>query len=516
MGIKCVLFIVSLSKHIVNTAAAMARAREIAFAKKESELKIRQAQLEASLETLRLEKTVAAIQAKAEALETAAELECREKSSVIELPIEDRTERTQVYISEQTNSVVDPQMAVLDGPFYDSGGISTSGVQQTQATEPHLQKEGQCTLYVTPPKSQPFNVESVQYPAISQSADVRFTFPNQNEACSPLPPDIYQLPSAAFQGSEERRRDRRVMLDYSQTQSVTPSQAGPYQGNSHANNQMSDVVKFIARRELVSTGLMQFNDHPEIFRAWRASFINATKDLNLSPSEEVDLLIKWLGREPAEHARRIRAVHINHPLQGLCLIWDRLYETYDSPEMVESSLFKRLESFPKISNRDSHRLRELGDLLMEIQAAKQDGYLMGLSYLDTSSGVNPIIQKLPFSLQEKWLTVGSKYKEDYRVSFPPFKFLVDFVSRQAKIRDDPSFSLTTVQEEFRKPNKPIFPRAVATYKTQVSAENPSAANELKNKAKQCFLHNKPHPLSRSNQIKSNHFYCHITTAQVPW
>ncbi len=48
---------------------------------------------------------------------------------------------------------------------------------------------------------------------------------------------------------------------------------------------------FIARRELVSIGLMQFNDHPETFRAWRASFINATKDLNLSPSEEVDLLV---------------------------------------------------------------------------------------------------------------------------------------------------------------------------------------------------------------------------------
>ncbi len=25
-----------------------------------------------------------------------------------------------------------------------------------------------------------------------------------------------------------------------------------------------------------------------------------------------------------------------------------------------------------------------------------------------------------------------------------------------------------------------------------------------------------HPQSKSNQIKSNHFYCHITTAQVPW
>ncbi len=40
--------------------------------------------------------------------------------------------------------------------------------------------------------------------------------------------------------------------------------------------------------------------------------------------------------------------------------------------MVESALFAKLESFPKIANRDSHRLRELGDLLMEIRAAKQE------------------------------------------------------------------------------------------------------------------------------------------------
>lgn len=62
--------------------------------------------------------------------------------------------------------------------------------------------------------------------------------------------------------------------------------------------------------------------------------------------------------------------------------------------------------------------------------------------------------------------MGSKYKEDYRVSFPPFKFLVDFVHQQAKMRNDPSFSLTTIQKESRRPNKPAFPRAVMTHKTQ--------------------------------------------------
>ncbi len=495
----------------VTTAAAMARAeaeaakavKEIAFAEKESEIKIQQAQLEASLETLRLQKRAAAIQAKAEALETAAEQESRGNSSLIDLPIEDTTERTQAYLSEQADSAVDSQMPVLDGPFYDNGGITVSEVQQPQTTESYMQQEGQRGFYAIPHKSQPVNAECVQYTTISQSKDVQLPCPAQHESYFRSPRDGLHPQSAPFPGREERSRERRVPIDYYQTRSATPLQAGQYQGNLYANNQMSDVVKFIARRELVSTGLTQFNDHPETFRAWRVSFINATRDLNLAPSEEMDLLVKWLGCESAEHAKRIRAVHINHPLQGLRLIWDRLYETYGSPEMVESALFAKLESFPKIANRDSHRLRELGDLLMEIRAAKQDGDLMGLSYLDTPRGVNPIIQKLPFSLQEKWLTLGSKYKEDCRVSFPPFNFLVDFVCQQAKMRNDPSFFLTAVQEETRKPNrqinKSVFPRAVITHKTQVSSENSSAASELKNKvnpAKQCFLHNKPHPLFR--------------------
>jgi len=40
--------------------------------------------------------------------------------------------------------------------------------------------------------------------------------------------------------------------------------------------------------------------------------------------------------------------------------------------------------FSKTYNNDSVRVRELGDLLMEILSAKQDGYLTGLGFLDTA------------------------------------------------------------------------------------------------------------------------------------
>lgn len=140
---------------------------------------------------------------------------------------------------------------------------------------------------------------------------------------------------------------------------------------------------------------------------------------------------------------------------GLKLSWSRLHECYATSEVIENSL-RSLDSFPCLSLKENVKLRELGDLLMELLSAKADGYLPGLSYLDTPRGVNPIVEKLPPNLQEKWLSSGSGYKEQYRVCFPPFAFFVDFVSCQAKARNDPSFLLNNSQSHPR--NESVAPK----------------------------------------------------------
>ncbi|XP_056156145.1 receptor-type tyrosine-protein phosphatase H-like [Lampris incognitus] len=61
------------------------------------------------------------------------------------------------------------------------------------------------------------------------------------------------------------------------------------------------------------------------------------------------------------------------------------------------------------------KLHELGDLLLELEAVKLNGYLPGLSYFDTARGVGPIVEKLLFYLREKWMSVGSKYKDEFRM-----------------------------------------------------------------------------------------------------
>lgn len=189
----------------------------------------------------------------------------------------------------------------------------------------------------------------------------------------------------------------------------------------------------------MTSGLYQFDDKPENFRAWQSSFTNAVAEVQLTASQELDLMTKWLGKESSQQVRRICSVHVNNASQALRKAWERLHDCYASPEIIEQSLSQRLDSFPKISAKDHTTVRELGDLLMEIQGAKEDGYLTGLSYLDTSRGIGPIVDKLPYGLQEKWVSSGSWYKEENNGHFPPFNCFCDFVCYEAKKRNDPSF-----------------------------------------------------------------------------
>lgn len=80
---------------------------------------------------------------------------------------------------------------------------------------------------------------------------------------------------------------------------------------------MIDFAKYLAHRELVMTGLTKFDDQPESFRAWQSSFLIATQGLDRPAGEELDLLVKWLGKESFEHDKRIRAVHVTNPEAAL-------------------------------------------------------------------------------------------------------------------------------------------------------------------------------------------------------
>lgn len=107
-------------------------------------------------------------------------------------------------------------------------------------------------------------------------------------------------------------------------------------------------------------------------------------------------------------------------------------ECYGAPEAIEKSLLNRLDHFPRVTNKEPQKLRELGNLLSEINAAKNNGPLPGLVYLNTSRGIAPVVDKLPINLQDKWMSEGPKYKQKHDATFPPFSFFATLSKMKQK------------------------------------------------------------------------------------
>ncbi|CAE1321719.1 unnamed protein product [Acanthosepion pharaonis] len=259
----------------------------------------------------------------------------------------------------------------------------------------------------------------------------------------------------------------------------------------------SDLMRYFARRELLQASMLKFSDRPKDYRAWRRSFRNSIVDLRLTPSEEMDLLVKWLGPASTEHANRLRTAYLNHPEKGLQEIWKRLEKCYGSPEAIEDSLFERIHRFPKVT-KDYDRLRELSDLLTELQAAKDDGDLPGLALLDTARGLRPIVEKLPPTLRDQWTSHGTTYKRKHQVPFPPFSVFTKFIEQQAEDRNDPSFRLTTDTWPSQNMDRTTTPqrKEISVHKTQIASKD---IKEI------CPIHNLPHPLRSCRAFRSKPF-----------
>ncbi|XP_056290659.1 uncharacterized protein LOC130206630 [Pseudoliparis swirei] len=451
----------------------------------------RQAELEADLHTLQLEKEAEAASREADVYQAAAEWE---DNQLLDTGDENRAQRTREYV--QNTPVQHAPQPLLTS-------------QQTHR-EPSRPLQATAQLHMLQPQhpAQLFP-QATNHPQLS-GADYAGLHDDSTSSRHPIIPSSHTANLPLPRGA-----------DYVGPNNIPTPSRYPLAPPSHATSDhytgapppMPDFSTYLIRKEMVSSGLTQFDDRPENYWAWKTSFQSITQDLNLTHREELDLLVKWLGPESATHAKRIRSVHVTSPDKAVETIWQRLEDCYGCPEVIEHALMKRLEDFPRVSNKDPRQLRELGDLLQELESAKWSGLTPGLAYLDSARGVKPIVEKLPYGLQEKWVTQGSRYKEEFKVSFPPFSFFVKFICNQAKTRNDPSFFFSSSNDSnsmktdraVNVSNKP----SVFVKKTEVSAGTrnfPSSQADKQNNEpdKYCAIHNKPHPLFKCRAFRIKH------------
>ncbi|XP_040209626.1 uncharacterized protein LOC120940698 [Rana temporaria] len=488
--------------------------QKVAAAQVQAACSEREAAIKAQLEILQKSKEKEVALAELSVLEQAL-LEEEEAACPSLAACQDPIERTLQFVLSQNHDITVPP-TVGDFSHNHPACGPEGNVSQNQAGQldtpanrdtpqlPHVTKSSESTYaaHVPPYANRDYKGTAKDYKMNSMTPVIQFSSTSNAQRPSDIRPLPRLNPSATL-----------FAPPTSQLQIPTMAQVGapsvsPVAIKTEGIN-ATELSKSMALQELITTGLYKFDDRPENYRSWRSTFKAVIKSLPVEPQAELDLLIKYSGRQSSEQVKRLKSVYIYNFNAGLDAAWERLDQDYGSPEVIESALFQRLNDFPKISVKDNHKLRELGDLLHELEIAKLDPSLPGLSYLDTAQGVNPIVARLPSYLQGKWTSVGSKYKYEHHVSFPPFSYFAEFVRKVAKSKNDPSFfypdttttPLTTsrgiaTNSKFKDLKYPI-----AVRKTEVASNVLATGIKASNLNQQCPIHNAPHSLSKCRAFK---------------
>ncbi|XP_071177333.1 uncharacterized protein [Mytilus edulis] len=437
----------------------------------------KKAELEAELELLNYKKEAAAATAEADALEEYDQNVCGCKKSDLLLS-KTVFERTNQYVEQQILQVKDvkliPDVNIVQcDPFTNQ----TSG----DAVHQHSQ------MPTTKPSQPKYDVPSVSMVSAGCN-DNDINIQVQEHALNPnapkFQPEISTRQSApqiqpvmsTHQNAPQSHPDISMYQNAPQyypdmkTHQNTP-QFHP--DISTHQNIATDLTRFLLKKDLLLSRLTTYSDKPEMYAVWKASFKNILSELSVTAMEELDLMVKWLGPESTRHANSIRASNIHDPTKGLQRLWERLDERYRSPESVEASLIAKLNNFPKLTQKDNKELYELVDILSEIESIKEDSkYYSLLAYFDSSSGVLPILNKLPYNIQEKWTNKASQYKREKQVTFPPFTFFVKFIRELSQIRNDPSFAYDQTNQPKNSNTTAKSPAYMYMYKTAITFTKP--------------------------------------------
>ena len=280
--------------------------------------------------------------------------------------------------------------------------------------------------------------------------------------------------------------------------STLNSNVQPYIPVQQASPQIADVTRFLLRKDLLFSRLTNFNDRPETYSAWKASFLCVVDELQITDNEQIDLLIKYLGPESRKHALSIKTSNAYDMSRGVQQLWQRLDERYGAPELVEASIRAKVTNFPRLGNKDCGKLYDLSDILMEMQFLKEDPrYSCMLSYLDSSIGINPIVAKLPYSIQEKWTNRAMKFKNVHGDLFPPFHIFVDFIKDMSKLKNDPCF-IYEQNSETNRSNNLAPSKQAPSRKTGVSVKKTAVETSVP----LCILHKTRHSLDDCRRFKS--------------
>ena len=273
---------------------------------------------------------------------------------------------------------------------------------------------------------------------------------------------------------------------------------------SNPADRMECLIQFMTRRELIANKIEKFDDRPENFNTWKAAFKNMTNDVNITASEELPRMLAYTTGQSKRLVQRLRNAYIENLAAGVQESWKKLGERFGSTAIITNVHLNKLTTFPALAPKDNKGLQELGDLMLELQCAKEDGGLAGLKILDESAFLKPVLIKLLEELQGRWQRHAHRFKSPHGVDYPPPPF-------RAQERNNPFLSIENQERKRHSVKPPVKPlnepsdepsieQGLSAFRTDITDDALKNSTTL-DPARWCVVHKLSHPLSKCRAFR---------------
>ena len=196
------------------------------------------------------------------------------------------------------------------------------------------------------------------------------------------------------------------------------------------------IVAGLARQNLPKCHPDTFNGDPTLFHPWKAAFKAMISDTNVSPVQEVNYLRRFTSSEAQKLVDNYRKRKQRDPSRLLSSLWAELERRFGSAAAITRVLLERMDKTAAFSDGENAKLQEFADLCADVES--QMSYLPGLASLDFPNAIQPIAEKLPVSLRQKWEKEITKHSEKNGGEYPGFHIFSKVVQDQARIKNNPN------------------------------------------------------------------------------
>ena len=141
-------------------------------------------------------------------------------------------------------------------------------------------------------------------------------------------------------------------------------------------------------------------------------------DTNVSPVQEVNYLRRFTSGEAQKLVDNYRKRKQHDPSRLLSSLWAELERRFGSAAAITRVLLERLNRTAAFNDGENAKLQEFADLCADVES--QMSYLPGLACLNFPNAIQPIAEKLPLPLRQKWEKEITKHTEKNYGVYPGF------------------------------------------------------------------------------------------------